>query len=817
MKRVAIGIVVLSLLIVSNTGFVPAKSSQKLNLPLLPAQKRGCFTRIDRMTDDLLVLDGYSGKKAFKLTDGSAVEKFVLPRESTNYTSDLIDSSTRGPAGKYPFFETDDGKRYIPGVNFGCDKKDEYGQPISRCGISSIYPDGYCIYSQTQNNYMFHTFKIFKIGGDKELWSINLYGRNWHATHFGKWLMLDESNKQTYCIYDIDTGKNVLNDNFDGRMYGYPRLLSDKYFIISGTIFDTTTWKVVHDFNIEHLGLRLVGDVLSAVFIDRSHKGFDDKQALFYCEWNLAQGTMEEQIELDVPMFNGSTNSMIYAAFNRFVYCFNCVSHCYEVVNVDTGKSVFSHKVEGFDYLSGGRGQADNGRYVVYMDYASIFCYDTQTGSLWSMKNAYLATDGGCDGTWFIDHKTINGKEVLELVNTQYSNRMVTITDQPGKIYTEPDCVLELVEDYFGTKSKIIRHELDGTVKTMETPIDQQHWLYPFLSNGSWHFIKIMGGKIYVLTTTKNEFKTVYVHDCGSQTPSYKTQDGELMYAIDRTKLIIVDLSSGKEQTFEDEKGFDWIEFAGKRFVRFDENRIGKAILDRKTGQITSYDGKTLGYIGFDNETLYFSGEKKFATFIDGKMDIKDMNYEVGGSFIKNGYITDGNTLYDTSGKIIQKLFIARDGYIPKDLKGVDFAGFGELVVSFKINPPNLQPYYPNNVVYYQNCPTYSLNRGQEGLTLENLSKKTITGTVWTADLTSNDNVIELKSEEFTCKGGSTTEICTQTMTDHCVVYVDLNALMDTSKSALENVLNNYNLTMFEGNPVESPGQKAVVVTVWGK
>ena len=197
-------------------------------------------------------------------------------------------------------------------------------------------------------------------------------------------------------------------------------------------------------------------------------------------------------------------------------------------------------------------------------------------------------------------------------------------------------------------------------------------------------------------------------------------------------------------------------------------------------------------------------------------MDIRDIGYRVSG-FVKNGYISDGYTLYDTTGKFIQKLATSNNPYVyENDIVDMSFPSISSLSITLKDDRSIIQTYF-KNCVDYQPCPSYSLNRSEKGLTLENLSKQPISGTVWTADLTSKENIIELKSEDFTCKGGTSTDICTKTMTDHCLVYVESNAMMDTSKSELENVRDNYNLPVFEGNPVDSSKQKSVVVTVWDK
>ena len=465
---------------------------------------------------------------------------------------------------------------------------------------------------------------------------------------------------------------------------------------------------------------------------------------------------------------------------------------------------MFSHAYSSFDYLSGGA-QANNGRHIVFMDKSDIFCYDTQTGKLWTQKNAFMLTKGSGDGVWIItDSGLKDGKYWAEFKNLKHPDRIIMVPDVQGSIVTENDCVLELVCS-IDKNSKIIRHELDGTVNTINCPPIK--WF--FLCNDKWHFFTILDGKASVLTTGKTAMKEVYVQEIKNDAPSVKYNNDELMFTSSKTRIDIINLKSGDKQFFDIEENINWPEFAGKRYVIF--RKAGNAnffILDRKTNRIDFHEKVT--FLGCENETLYFSGEKDFLKFSNGKFEMIKKRSAIKCDAIQDGLLISRYELFDTKGELVQKINI-EDDFDYRNLVSVEIStnlmklgfGFDEMIT-------------PNSI-RFETCPTFSLNRGDGYLVLENLSKEKISGKIWIADLESKGNVIEFDGVDFVCNGGEKLEFAKTVASGVFVVYVESNAMMDTSKSALENVNQDYEMPLYEGNPLYSEMQKSVVVTKWGQ
>jgi hypothetical protein len=779
-------------------------------MPMLPVNREGMFTGISQITDQWLELEGFAGKKVFALSDGKQMDSVVLPTPFYSYEYYTILTETKGPCGNFPYVQAEDGKRYLPNRNLECNKTDRKRFYSSGCGVYEIYPDGCYFIKETPNYSDFHIYRFYKVGVKDELWHMACYG-NGEIYRVGKWYYYyDTFNDYTYSFYDVETGKNVLNTHF--RSYnnmGRITVVGD-YLFLFGRVFDTRSWKLVFSFDAHMYGAKILGDTISFLYMD-NRKSKDEKYEYFYQEWDLFSSKLIKDIKTDIPILDDRKSySMIYGTFNGFVYYYNVINHSFEITNVYTKKTLFSHHYIGFDYLSGGS-QTDNGRYIVYMDKSEIFCYDTQTDKLWKRYNTELLTKGSCDGKWIISNSNYtDGRNWIDLVHAQFPDRKVTITDQKGTIYTELDCVLEVVQNDYEHIFKVIRHELDGTVKTLEPPIKYDKYLYTFLFNGHWHFATIVDEKLIVMTTDKTSMRIVCEQEVGDQTLFMRFQDNELLFTQSKTKLAIVNFTNGDKKVFDIPEGVMWPEFTGNRYILFRSNSHELEILDRKTGLIISYE--KLALMDVEGETLYFSGEKEFAIFRDGKFETYPIKSKIMGNIVKDGLIIGSSAIYDLTGQLIQKINLPRKGSASESISGVKTMSN---TISLELGQD--ETLYPNEIVF-ETCPTFSLNRGDGCLVLENLSKENITGKIWIADLERKENVIELNSINLACNAGEKLEFGKDVAKGRCVVYVEANALMDTSKSVLENVDTSYNMPLFEGNPRFIDNQKqSVVVTLWGE
>lgn len=805
MKKILLVIVLMA----STYGFSPAQSAQTPNMPMLPASREGMFTQISQITDQWLELDGFAGKKVFALSDGKQMDNVVLPAPSNSYDQNSISAETKGPSGNFPYVQAENGKRYLPNRNLECKNTDKKRFYSSGCGVDEIYSDGYYFVVETPSYSDFHIYRFYKVGVKDELWHMASYGSG-EIYRVGKWYCYyDTFNDYAYSFYDVETGKNVLNTHF--RSYnnmGRITVVGD-YLFLFGRVFDTRAWRLVFSFDAHMYGTKIQDDTISFLYID-NRQTKDEKYKFIYQEWNLSSNKLIKEVETDIPIMDDRKNyTMIYGAFNGFVYYYNTVNHTFEITNVYTKKTLFSHHYVGFDYLSGGS-QADNGRHIVYMDKSDIFCYDTQTGKLWKRNNTQLLTKGSCDGEWVISNSCYtDGRSWIDLVHAQFPDRKLTITDQKGIIYTELDCVLEVAQNDYEHIFKVVRHELDGTVKTLEPPIKYDRYLYTFLFNGHWHFATIVDEKLVVMTTDKISMRIVCEQPVDDHTLFMRFQDNELLFTQSKTKLAIANFTNGDKKVFDIPEGVMWPEFTGNRYILFRSYSHELEILDRKTGLIISYE--KLALMDVEGDTLYFSGEKEFAIFRDGKFETFPTKSKIMGDIVKDGLIVGSGAIYDTTGQLVQKTNLPHIGSASDSIKEVD-----TMSSSMVIDLGQDETWYTKNRVLFENCPTFSLGRGDGCLVLENLSAKEISGKIWIADLESRENVIELESVDFTCKAGEKLEFGKAVASGHCVVYVESNAMMDTSKSTLENVSQDYEMPRFEGNPLYPEKQKAVVVTEWG-
>jgi hypothetical protein len=531
-----------------------------------------------------------------------------------------------------------------------------------------------------------------------------------------------------------------------------------------------------------------------------------DEWKYFYFEISLVDGSYLKHLETDVPIGDKNIGyTQIFGSFNGFAYYYNPEKRSLEIMDIVAKKILFSHPYTIFDYLY--QLNCDNGRYIAMMDKSDIFCFDTQTGKLWTQTNAILLTNGSCDGKWIIaDCGYENGKYWVKLAHAQHENRKISIPDVKSSIITESDCVLEVT--YSVDKNpKIIRHELDGTVNTIECPKIN----LTFLFNGKWHFLTASDGKATVYITEATSLKSVYTQDIESNILFARFENDELMFTSSKTRLDIVNLKTGLRQYFDIENNVSWPEFAGRRHVIFRKTgKIASFILDRVTGKIESYE--KYSFLGCEGDTLYFSSEKELLKFSDGKFETIKKGSSVRGEILQNGLFVGCYELYDTKGDFIQKLSINKNynasfgAYLGKVEMSTDWMRFDL----------GRDETFESNSVRFETCPTFSLKRGDKGLKLENLSKTEISGTIWIADLSENENIVRMKSDTFKCKGEESIHVCKTAITGHCVVFIESNALMDTSESTLENVRPGYQMPRFEGNPVISAKKKAVVVTEWG-
>ncbi|MBP7732792.1 MAG: hypothetical protein KA140_03395 [Caldisericia bacterium] len=810
MKKILLVVV----LIASSYGFSMAQSAQTPNMPMLPASREGMFTQVSQITDQWLELDGFAGKKVFALSDGKQMDNVVLPASSNSYILNSISAETnKGPSGNFPYVQAEDGKRYLPNRNLECKNTDKKRFYSSGCGVDEIYPDGYYFVVETPSYSDFHIYRFYKVGVEGELWHMACYGDS-IIYRVGKWYVyINAYNNYTYSLYEMDSGKNVLNTVFkhNNGMGGHKSV--GDYLFMFGRVFDTRTWKLVFDFGDIHLyGARIQDDTISFLYLNNMQTK-DDKYKFFYQEWSLTNNKLIKEVETDIPIMDDRKNySSVNGSFNGFVYYQNVLSHSFEILNINTKQVVFSHPVVGFDYLDY-KGYTDNGRHIVYMDKSDIFCYDTQTGKLWKRNNTELLTKGSCDGQWVISNSGYtDGRNWIDLVHAQFPDRKVTITDQKGIIYTELDCVLEVVQNDYKHIFNVIRHELDGTVKTLEPPIKYDSFLYPFLSNGHWHFATKVDGKLIVMTSDKTSIRIVYEQEVDEDSMFIRDQNNELLFTQSKTKLVIVkNFVTGEKGVYDIAEGVTWPEFAGNRFILFRSGfPFQSRILDRKTGEVTPYE--KLALIDADNDTLYFSGEKEFAIFRDGEFETFPTKSKIMGDIVKDGLIVGPGAIYDTAGQFIQKISLPRIGSASDSIKEVN-----TMSSTMAIDLGQDETWYTKNRVFFETCPTFSLNRGDGCLVLENLSAKEISGKIWIADLMGKEQVIEFEDMDFACSGGEKLEFGKAVASGHCVVYVESNAMMDTSKSALENVDQSYEMPLFEGNPLYQEKQKAVVVTEWGK
>lgn len=808
MKKILLAIVLVTTL----PGFGQAWSAQTPNMAMLPVNRDGMFTGISQITDQWLELDGFAGKKVFALSDGKQMDNVVLPAPSNSYIQNSISPETnKGPSGNFPYVHADDGKRYLPNRNLECNNTDKKRFYSSGCGVYETYPDGCYFVKETPSYSYFHVYRFYKVGVKDELWHMACYG-DASIYRVGKWYILHNAYiDDSYSLYEVDTGKNVLNTVFKlNRNVTRINLVGD-YLFMFGRVFDTRTWRLVFSFDAHMYGAKIQDNAISFLYMD-NRKSKDEKYEYFYQEWSLSNNKLIKEVETDIPILDDRKSySMIYGTFNGFVYYYNAINHSFEITNVYTKKILFSHPVVGFDHLYY-TGYTDNGRHIVYMDKSDVFCYDTQSGKLWKRYNTELLTKGSCDGKWIISNSNYtDGRNWIDLVHAQFPDRKVTKTDQKGTIYTELDCVLEVVQNDYEHIFKVIRHELDGSVKTLEPPIKYDRFLYPFLSNGHWHFATKVDDKLVIMTTDKTFIRIVYEQEVDSETLFMRDQNNELLFTQSKTKLAIVNFTNGDKKVFDIPEGVMWPGFAGNRFVLFESGfPFQPRILDRKTGEVTPYE--KLALIDADNNTLYFSGEKEFAIFRDGKFETYPIKSKIMGDIVKDGLIVGPTAIYDTTGKLLQKINLPHIGSASESIREVK-----TMSNTISLELGHDETLYPNCIVF-KTCPIFSLNRGVGCLVLENLSKENITGKIWIADLESKENVIELESIDLACKVGEKLEFGKDVAKGRCVVYVESNALMDTSKSVLENVDTSYDMPLFVGNPRFIDNQKqSVVVTLWGE
>jgi hypothetical protein len=229
-----------STIISPSSGMQAANSGQTPNLPMLPVNQSGYFTQISQMTDQWLELDGYGGKKVFRLSDGKPMDGVSLPSTGLSYGNDMLSLTVRGPSGNFPYMEDAQGNRYLPGKVSDCPKINHKLYPMAGCGVNEIYPDGYYVISETQTTTDCKTYRICKTGQDEELWKVTFFDNSNGYSRLGNWLVFGFTSMRAYCIYDIETGRNAINVSFNDKYNRYPKLVGN-YMMFGGTVFDTRT------------------------------------------------------------------------------------------------------------------------------------------------------------------------------------------------------------------------------------------------------------------------------------------------------------------------------------------------------------------------------------------------------------------------------------------------------------------------------------------------------------------------------------------------------------------------------------------------
>lgn len=775
----------------SSICFYSVVADQKANLPMLPIYRSGGFTKITRMTDDFLELDGLGGRQTLSLSNGSRVEGAIPDVLSMSMGENRMSKQIEGPVGYFSYARDERGNRYVPAI----------AKDSERCRVEEIYPDGFYIVKDSAEDPL-EIYRIYRFGDEHELWSQRFYCNNISFQGRVSGFLLFESSG-LLAIFEIETGRNVLITDYNFKD-PKPKVLGNYMIFFDKTVYDTRNWNLVLNSNSQVKGARVRGDILSYLS-EHQNIEIDDRPYFYYFERNLSSGEVLKQARTVIPLAtpNGYSFTEVYGAFNNFAYYLNPVKGSLDIYDVKESKTVFSHPM--LFYSGNVHDQMDNGNCIAYLGSADIYCFDTKTGKMWTAQNQVLLSDGGRDGKWIVDDGFVDGKYVATFTHREHSDWEVTIANPPRYILTEYSCVIEAQPDDGRTKLVVIRHEFDGTIGKFETPVDPDKLYGKFLINGNWHFASLVDGRMNLFTTDRNGF--IKVFSCDNQNRSFNgaSSGSEMLFYLSSTKIGILEVKSGKVDYFVlPEKTFSPV-FSGSRYIVFNLPGGKNAILDRKSGEVTYTEN--LKYLGFEDSKLYFSSDHEFATFENGKLTIIKNHNNVDGSFMKNGFIA-GNNLFDTNGNFIQRIFQpsnrnpARDFNV--DLQSMSF-DLGQDVTMF-----------PNRLTW-KRCPSFSLERIGSGLRMTNMSEEKIAGSLWTGNLSSGDAVVKLEEIPLEVEAKTTVEIGKDILGMKSLVLIESNALLSTNNSKLENLKPGYVAPMFDGTPDTRRLKLATVVTVWGE
>lgn len=770
--------------------FSNAENDQYSHFPMLPVQNTGGFTKISRMTEDYLELDGFGGKQVFLLSDGTKAENIILPEQPSSMSETQLSTQTAGPCGSFPFAQDVHGNRYVP----------SQAKMGGNCKIAEIYPDGFYIIKDSSND-PFTIFWVFRFGQPNELWSQRFFSNNINFQGRVSGFLLFESGS-LMAIYEIESGRNVLITDYNFKD-PRPTVLGN-YMIFGKNVYDTRDWSIVLKSFSQVKGARVHGDILSYLS-EYQDIATDDKSYFYYFERNLSSGEVLRQTRTDIPFAstNGYSLTEVFGAINGFVYFTNPVNGAFDIYDTNAGKSIFSHP--RLFYSGNYHDQMDNGRYIAYLDSAGIYCFDTRTGKMWTSPNQVLVSDGGCDGQWIVADDFVDGKYVATFTHQEHPEWKVSITNPTRCILTEYSCVIEVRPNEDRSKLVVTMHEFDGSTGTFETPIESAILYGHYLINGKWYFATLIDGKMNLMTTEKNGFKTVFTCESPNRSLYAVTSGTELLFYLSPVKIGILDVRTGTIEYFEvPERSFSPI-FAGNRHIVFSIPGNKKAILDRRSVEISFTEN--LDYLGFEGEKLYFSNESVFAVFDGGKLSITKNYNNVKGEFVKNGLIA-GNNLFDTQGNFIQKLYSRFNSRKFRDFQ------VNQKSVSFDLGLDSTV--FPNRSTW-EACPVFSLERGESGLKITNLSDDSITGKIWLGNLSSSEAVVKLEAMQLEVQAKSSVEIGKKMFDKRCLVLIQSNAMLATAQSKLENLKPGYVMPMFEGVPETGKCRQATVVTVWGE
>lgn len=505
----------------------------------------------------------------------------------------------------------------------------------------------------------FSKITIFKAGSNAEFLKFTVDSKSYFEyTLIANHLFI--SSDQACTVVNAENGKLELTFKLPGSGWSYG--LSGEYLLFGNYVFNAETLDPIYKIPGESNRFAISGSVCYdwkndqtgwAQYTINSHDLVTGKNSS--CRLELTD-------PVDHPHFGSGS---LFGVVAGLAYVYNGKTGCFEMIELETEKVVFSQKSnhEFSRFFSAG----NNGKQVVFTDSGSIFCVDIQNKKLSWTKDfpmQFLPTEK--EGIYFHSY----GENQIKYIDLRDPQKQI-IMDISG-----PDAPRQ--EFSYSGKSIISKYRDGGMTNFKRFGWDGSVSVLPNVSvNAVDEYVEILETDygIYLVKHTKNP-NTAIVHKLEDKTWKTIFENQDLYHSFvfneryvasrtDSSKLFIMDTMNGQQTIIDNVYGSYDDKILGRYFIGCEQTFDN--VYNRKPMVVDLLDKKIVYspyrafYLGYDDDACYFLRNKKIDIIKDGKTIEIDTTFSPRSSNsqefnVFDGFLLSDGYIYSMDGKMKQRI-----------------------------------------------------------------------------------------------------------------------------------------------------------------